>query len=275
VSRFFKTLARHLLLAAAALIFILPILFMIVGSLKPDSRVLADAGTWRAFFPQAAGFQNYGDVLSRTGFGRYLFNSALINGLIVGIGLLINSMAGYALARLRWRGREAMLAAVLAVMVIPFEAIAVPLFYGVTAVGWRDAYSVQIFPFVAYPLSIYLFYSFFLGLPRELEEAARVDGAGPFRTFFIIIVPNAKPAFASVTIVTLLLFWGMYLWPLLVTAGEAVRPLPLGIATFFTLPPLQWGDIMAFGVMMVLPMLIVFLAFQPWFVRGVANTGVQ
>jgi multiple sugar transport system permease protein len=248
---------------------------MIVGSLKPDSRVLADAGTWRAFFPQAAGFQNYGDVLSRTGFGRYLFNSALINGLIVGIGLLINSMAGYALARLRWRGREAMLAAVLAVMVIPFEAIAVPLFYGVTAVGWRDAYSVQIFPFVAYPLSIYLFYSFFLGLPRELEEAARVDGAGPFRTFFIIIVPNAKPAFASVTIVTLLLFWGMYLWPLLVTAGEAVRPLPLGIATFFTLPPLQWGDIMAFGVMMVLPMLIVFLAFQPWFVRGVANTGVQ
>ena len=275
MTRFFKTLARHLLLAAAALIFILPILFMIVGSLKPDSRVLADAGTLRAFFPREAGFQNYGDVLTRSAFGRYLFNSALINGLIVGIGLLINSMAGYALARLRWRGRGAMLAAVLAVMVIPFEAIAVPLFYGVTAIGWRDAYSVQIFSFVAYPLSIYLFYSFFLGLPRELEEAARVDGAGPFRTFFIIIVPNAKPAFASVAIVTLLLFWGMYLWPLLVTAGEAARPLPLGIATFFTLPPLQWGDIMAFGVMMVLPMLVVFLAFQPWFVRGVATTGIQ
>ena len=158
---FFKTRARHLLLTAAALIFILPILFMIVGSLKPDSRVLADAGTLRAFFPREAGFQNYGDVLTRSAFGRYLFNSALINGLIVGIGLLINSMAGYALARLRWRGRGAMLAAVLAGMVIPFEAIAVPLFYMMSLIGWTDSYQVQIVPFIANPFSVFLFFTFF------------------------------------------------------------------------------------------------------------------
>ncbi len=268
-------LFNYLVLTVSALFFVAPILFMIIGSFKPDATVLSEAGSLKAFFPDEVGLGNYRDVMDRTPFPRYLLNSTVINGAIVGLGLLINSLAGYALARLRWRGRRMMVALTLAVMVIPFEAIAVPLFYQVTALGWRDVYTVQFVPFVAHPLSIYLFYSFFLGLPRELEEAARIDGAGMFRTFFTIIVPNAKPAFASVAIVTLLLFWGMYLWPLLVTAGEAVRPLPLGIATFYTLPPLQWGDILAFGVMMVLPMLVVFLVFQPWFVRGVATTGLK
>jgi len=168
-----------------------------------------------------------------------------------------------------------MLALVLAVLVIPFEAIAIPLFYQLSWIGWRDDWLVQAIPFVANPLAIFLFYSFFLGLPRELEEAARVDGAGVLRTFFVIVIPNAKPAFASVAIVLFLFHWGMYLWPLLMTTSEAVRPLPLGIANFHTLPPLQWGDIMAFGVLMVLPVLILFVVFQRWFVRGVASTGVK
>ena len=168
-----------------------------------------------------------------------------------------------------------MLAVVLALLIIPFEAIAVPLFYQLSALGWRNDYLVQIFPFVANPLAVYLFYSFFLDLPRELEEAARVDGAGTLRTFFAIVIPNAKPAFATVAIVSFLLYWGMYLWPLLMTVDDAVRPLPLAITTFYTLPPVQWGDILAFGVMMVMPVLIIFIIFQPWFVRGVATTGLK
>jgi multiple sugar transport system permease protein len=139
----------------------------------------------------------------------------------------------------------------------------------------RDSFTVQILPFVAFPLSIYLFYTFFLGLPKELEQSARVDGAGVLRTFWLIIVPNSKPAFASVAIISFLSFWGLYLWPLLMTAGPSVRPLPLAIATFQTLPPLQWGDILAFGVMMVAPVLVVFVGFQRWFVRGVASSGIK
>jgi len=269
------TLLAYAALGAAALVFIAPVLVMLAGSLKADQRVLAEAGTWRAFFPAEPSLDNYRDVFARVPFARYLLNSALVNGLLVAGGLLVNSLAGYALARLRWPGRRLVLSAVLAVLVIPFEAIAVPLFYQLTAVGWRDSYSVQIVPFVAYPLSIYLFYSFFLGLPRELEESARVDGAGPWRIFFTIVAPNAKPAFASVAIVTFLFFWGLYLWPLLMTTGDDVRPLPLAIATFYTLPPLQWGDIMAFGVMMVAPVLVVFLVFQRWFVQGVASAGLK
>ncbi|MCG5526211.1 carbohydrate ABC transporter permease [Ectothiorhodospira haloalkaliphila] len=265
----------YLLLLLCTLVFFGPILFMLVGSLKPDDQVLADAASLAALWPREASLDNYHSVFERVPFASYLASSLLINGLIVGLGLLVNALAGYALARLRWWGRETMLAVVVAILVIPFEAIAIPLFYQLSALGWRDDHLVQAIPFVANPLAIYLFYSFFLSLPRALEEAARVDGAGVLRTFFTIVIPNSKAAFASVAIVTFLFHWGMYLWPLLMTTSESVRPLPLGIASFHTLPPLAWGDILAFGVLMVLPVLVVFVVFQRWFVAGVASTGIK
>lgn len=262
-------------LIGATLVFLMPIGIMLTGSLKADDLVLLEASTLRDFFPAEASLQNYRDVFERVPFLRYLFNSTLITCTIVITGLLVNSLAGYAFARLQWRGRDALLLAVIALMIIPLEAIAVPLFYQVTLLGWRDTYLVQIVPFIANAFSIYLFYTFFLGLPRELEEAARIDGAGLWRTFFVIVIPNAKAAFATVAILTFLTQWGAFLWPLMVTYSEAVRPLPLGIASFYTLPPLQWGDIFAFGVMMVTPVLLIFLIFQRWFVKGVATTGIK
>ena len=248
---------------------------MLAGSLKPEARVLAEAGGWRAFWPEEASLDNYRDVFQRVDFTRYLLNSLFITTMIVGWGLLLNGLAGYAFARLPWRGSDLLFSLVLAIMIIPLEAIAVPLFYLVTIAGWRDTYLVQILPFVANAFSIYLFYTYFIGLPRELEEAARIDGAGMLRTYFTIVAPNAKPVFASVAILTFLTQWGAFLWPLMVTSGESVRPLPLAVATFYSLPPLQWGDIFAFGVMMVSPILVVFLLFQRWFVRGVASTGIK
>jgi len=262
-------------LIVAVLVYIAPIAFMAIGSLKPDDRVLAEAGSIKAFVPDSASLQNYADVFQRVSFLRFAMNSLFITGSVVLGGLVINAMAGYAFARLRWRGRGLMFAFVLSLMILPFESIAVPLFYQVTLLGWRDTYLAQIAPFLANAFSIYLFYTFFLGLPRELEEAARIDGAGIYRTFIAIVIPNAKPVFATVAIVTFLFFWGFFLWPLMVTSGEAVRPLPVAIASFHTLPPLQWGDIMAFGVMMVAPVLVVFLLFQRWFVQGVASAGLK
>jgi multiple sugar transport system permease protein len=275
VRRWASVLASYAAMAAGAALFLAPVVFMVVGSLKPDADVLAQANSLKAFVPESASAHNFVDVLGRVEFLRYMANSLLITAGVVGGGLVVNSMAAYAFARLRWRGRELLLAMVLAVMIIPLEAIAVPLFYGAALLGWRDTYSVQIVPFIANAFAIYLFYSYFIGLPRELEEAARIDGAGPLRTFFSIVAPNARPAFASVAIVTFLTQWGAYLWPLMVTSGEAVRPLPVAIATFYTLPPRQWGDIMAFGVMMITPVLVTFVLFQKWFVRGVASTGVK
>ncbi len=270
-----RGLALYTLLVGLAALHLAPIVFMVVGSLKPDTQVLTDTGL-QAFLPTTqAGLHNYYDVFERVAFGRFMANSLLITGTIMGGGLVVNSLAGYALARLRWRGREAVLGGVLALLILPLEAIAVPLFYQVTLLGWRDTYVVQIVPFIANAFFIYLFYVFFLGLPRELEEAARIDGASTLRTFFQIIVPNSKPAFATVAILTFLFQWGQYLWPLMVTSGQAVRPLPVAIAAFRTLPPLQWGDILAFGVMMVAPILVIFLLFQRGFVRGVAVSGLK
>jgi len=265
----------YISLLVLALLFISPIGFMLAGSLKADASVLVEAGDWRAFRAADASLDNYRDVFSRVAFFRYLLNSLFINGVIVGAGLLVNSLAGYAFARLQWRGRELLFGLVLAVMIIPLEAIAVPLFYMASLAGWRDTYLVQILPFIANAFSIYLFYTWFIGLPRELEEAARIDGAGVLRTFFVVVAPNAKPVFATVAILTFLTQWGAFLWPLMVTSSAAVRPLSLAIATFHSLPPLQWGDIFAFGVMMVLPVLVLFLLFQRWFVRGVAATGIK
>lgn len=270
-----NTAVSYVLLLTTALIFLIPVWMMIAGSLKPDDQVLLDAGSLRGYIPDEMSIRNYQDVFQRVPFLRYLINSTIITGLIVIGGLLVNSLAGYAFARLRWSGRDRILLLVIALMIIPIEAIAVPLFYQVSLLGWRDTYLVQIVPFIANAFSIYLFYTFFLTLPRELEEAARIDGAGAWRIFFQIIVPNAKPVFATVAILTFLTQWGSFLWPLMVTYSEQVRPLPLGIAAFYTLPPLQWGDIFAFGVMMVTPVLCLFVLFQRWFVKGVVTTGVK
>ncbi|WP_455366475.1 carbohydrate ABC transporter permease [Kaarinaea lacus] len=265
----------YVLMSGFALVFLIPVGMMVFGSFKPDAQVLQEAGTLREFIPDKFSWDNYRDVFGRVPFLRYVLNSVFITSTIVIGGLLVNSLAGYAFARLQWAGRDKLLLLVIALMIIPLEAIAVPLFYEVTLLGWRDTYLVQIIPFVANAFSIYLFYTFFLSLPKELEEAARIDGAGAWRIFFSIVVPNAKPVFAAVAILTFLTQWGAFLWPLMVTHSEAVRPLPLGIAAFYTLPPLQWGDIFAFGVMMVLPILLIFVVFQHWFVKGVATTGVK
>lgn len=265
----------YLILTFLAFLFVAPILFMIVGSLKPDDLVLVESGSIKAFIPDNITLQNYQNVFERVNFTRFFFNSLFITSMTVLIGLLVNSMAAYAFARMQWQGRDILFAGVLALMIIPFEAIAVPLFFQITLLGLRNTYLAQILPFIANAFSIYLFYTFFIDLPKELEEAAKVDGANTFRTFFEIIVPISKPVFATVAILTFLTQWGSFLWPVMVTVGEKVRPLPVAIAEFQTLPPLQWGDIMAFGVMMVSPVLCIFLIFQKWFVKGVASSGIK
>ncbi|WP_369160534.1 carbohydrate ABC transporter permease [Candidatus Thiodiazotropha sp. LNASS1] len=270
-----SVLLSYLLLGGMAALFIVPLLMMFIGSLKPDQSILLEAGSLAAFLSSDVSLQNYADVFRRSDFLRYFFNSLFITGCIVSSGLLVNSMAAYAFARLQWRGRDLLFNLVLALMILPFEAIAIPLFYGASMLGLRDSYSIQIVPFIANAFAIYLFYSFFIGMPKELEEAARLDGASTLRIFFSIIMPNAKPVFASVAILTFLTWWGSYLWPMMVTIGPSVRPLPVAIASFFTLPPLNWGDILAFGVMMVLPVLLLFIIFQRWFVRGVASSAIK
>lgn len=269
-------LVQYAIMIVLALFFLFPLIYMLVSSFKEDASVLSSSDSFEAFNPAPfSGLENYADAASRASFFRVFANSVIISGLIVSLGLIVNSLLGYALARMRFRGRVLIVGAVIALIIIPFEALAVPLLFISAELGWLDTYHVQILPFIANPLFVYLFYTFFLNVPRSLEEAARIDGAGPFRIFVQVVAPLARPAYATVAILGFLFSWGQLLWPVMVTRGIDVRPLPLGIGTFMTTPPVQWGDIMAYAAMMTLPLLIIFLVFQRFFVQGVASSGVK
>lgn len=266
----------YAVMAIVSLVFASPIIYMFIGSFKPSSEVLNGLA---GFVPTNISLDNYSGVFARfsdpsTGyFWRFFVVSFIVTAVAVVGGLIVNSLAAYSFARLQWKGKNFVFAAVIALVILPFEAIAVPLFYMLN--GERNTVFVQFLPFIANAFSIYLFYTFFLGLPKQVEEAARIDGAGPWKTFFYIVVPMSKPVFASVTILTFLAVWASFLWPVLMVSDPEVRPLPLALSVFQGQPPYDWGQIMAFGVMMVLPVLIVFLLFQRWFVQSVASSGLK
>ncbi|HBY95731.1 MAG TPA: sugar ABC transporter permease [Chloroflexi bacterium] len=272
-----RLLLNYIGMIILALFFIFPIVFMLVTSIKTDeNQILHDVSGLTAFVPYGPlGVENFKNVFERMNFGRFMFNSVLIVGTMVLVGLFVNSLAAYALARMRWKGRALVVAIVVALIIIPFEAVAIPLLLLVNRFGWLDTYHVQIIPFIADAFSIFLFYQFFIGLPKDLEEAALVDGAGRLRIYWNIIVPLSRPVFATVAILQFLFHWGDYMWPLMVTRGESVRPLMIGMQQFFGQYPRLWGDIMAFAAMITIPVLVVFLLFQRWFVQSVASAGVK
>lgn len=266
----------YTVLSVLAFVFALPALYLFLGSLKPSDEVLNGLS---GFLPTHLSFDNYAAVLDSlnsdsTGyFWQFMGVSVLLSFVVVTGGLIVNSMAAYGLTRLKWRGQNAVFTLVLLLMLIPFESVAVPLFYMFN--GQRNTLFIQALPFVANAFAIYQFHTFFKKIPLSIEEAARLDGAGPWRTFFAIIVPMSRPVFASVAILTFLIQWGSFLWPVLMVSDPSVRPLPLEMSVFQGQQPPDWGQILAFGVLLVLPVLIVFAFFQRWFVEGVASSAVK
>jgi multiple sugar transport system permease protein len=266
----------YVVLIALSLFFLFPLVFMVVSSFKNDeTQVLRDMSDARAFVPYGdLGIQNYLDVFTRANFGLAAFNSLLTVALTVGLGLVVNSTFAYALARLRFKGRSLLLGVVVALIIVPFQATAIPLLLLVNQFGWLNSYHVQIIPFIASAFSIYLFYQFFLDFPVELEEAAIVDGATRWQVFWRIVAPNSWPVFATVAILSFLGRWSDLLWPVMVVRGERFAPLPLAMQTFFG-QSRQWGDIMAYATLLTLPTLALFLGFQRWFVRSIVSSGVK
>jgi multiple sugar transport system permease protein len=260
------------------LLFLFPVYYLIVGSFESSSQTLAGL---KGAVPTSLSFANYktlnGAFFSAqiTGSLKSFYTvSSLVSLLVVGGGLVVNSLAGYGLARLQFRGRRWLLLLVIVLVIIPFEAIAVPLYYMLS--GLRNTLIVQALPFIGSAFSIYLFYTFFLNLPPQLEEAARIDGAGPWRTFVQIILPNAKPAFASVAILSFIQIWSSYLWPLMMTSQPNVYPLSIAIGNLVKQQSTpNYGEMFAFGVLLVVPMAIFFIVFQRWFIRSVASLAVK
>jgi multiple sugar transport system permease protein len=269
--------------------FAFPLVFMFVSSLKPDDQIFADLDSFKAFLPVGdISLSNYSGVFETVPAGRFLVNSIAITAVTVVVGLIVNSLAAFALSRMRWRGSTVVLVAIIATLVVPFETFALPLVWWVNKLpwfifqdakfyiteGWLDTYRVQIFPFLANAFSIYLFYSYFQSIPKSLDEAARVDGAGWFRIYRSIVMPLAGPAIATVAILTFLPAWNSYLWPLMVVQTEELRPVMVGVSYFLQLNVL-WGQIMAYSTLITIPVLVMFLALQRQFIRSIASAGVK
>jgi multiple sugar transport system permease protein len=284
-----KLVGKYVIRILLALFFAFPLLFMFVSSLKPDDQIFADLSSLKAFVPVGhISFENYSGVFKNVPAGRFLINSIFITAVTVVLGLLINSMAAFALSRMQWKGRAFVLSLVIATLVVPFETFALPLVWWVNKLpwivvqggiplfsfGWLDTYRVQIIPFIANAFSIYLFYSYFQSIPTELDEAARVDGAGWFRIYRSVIMPLAGPAIATVAILTFLPAWNSYLWPLMVVQSEDLRPVMVGVSYFQQLKVL-WGQIMAYSTLITIPVLAFFLVFQRAFISSIASSGVK
>lgn len=271
------------------LVFGLPLVFMIMSSLKPDLQIFADLGSPAAFLPVGdISLDNYTGVFGRVPFATFLMNSVIIAVATVVLGLLVNSMAAFALSRIEFRGQKIILGVILATLIVPFETLALPLLWWVNqlpyltgdglTVGWLDTYEVQIIPFIANAFSIYLFYQYFDSIPKELDEAATVDGAGWFRIYRSIVMPLAGPAVATVAILTFLPAWNQYLWPLMVVQSEGLRPAMVGIDYFKQMSSASgtaWGQIMAYASMITVPVLALFVAFQRAFINSIASSGVK
>ncbi|WP_376967680.1 carbohydrate ABC transporter permease (plasmid) [Azospirillum sp. A26] len=263
---------------AAAAIMLGPLVVMLVTSLKADDvQIVSDLGSARAFMPGPVSLDKYRAVLTdrQMPFLRFLLNTVVVVVCIVGFGIIVNSMAAYCLARRRFRGRDLLLAVVIALIIVPVESLAVPLLMMVNALGWTESYHVQIVPFIAHPFSIFLFYQYFAKLPKDLDEAAVMDGASTWRIYWSIIMPLSAPVIATVAILQGLEFWSAYLWPLMVTRGPEFRPLSVAVAQFFGQEPRQWGEAMAFASMASLPVVTAYLVFQRWFIQSVVGAAVK
>ena len=266
-----RPLALSVLLAAGGVVMLAPLAWMLSTSLKSPGAVFVYPPQW---IPHPVVWYNYVKTVSVMPFGRFYFNSALQATAVTVLQLLTSSLAAFAFARLRFRGRDAIFLLYLATMMIPFPVTMIPNFIVMRLLGWIDSFRALIFPPAFSAFSTFLLRQFFMSIPLELDDAARVDGASSFRIWWQIVLPLSGPALAALGIFTFLGQWNSFVWPLVVTNSDRVRTLPVGLATFQGQYSIQWNLLMAGSVIALVPMLVIYLIGQKWFVRGITLTGL-
>ena len=274
-TRTFKIVIMVLYVLVAC-VFILPILYMFVSSFKTDSQIVSDMSTVKAFLPTGKlSLSNYSTIMVEGQFWRFFRNSALIAILNVSIEIVVNSMIGYALGMLAFKGKGVIISLVIALAVVPTESVIINKFIVVNSMGLMNSIWGLAIPSAGYPMFIFLFYNHFKGMPMELVEAAVVDGEKYSGVFWKIMLPLSKPIVATVAIMGFIRIWGDVLWPTLVTRDETWRTLPLALRALSTDVYVFWGQIFAFSSLMTLPVLILFLIFQKQFIQSLTMTGIK
>jgi multiple sugar transport system permease protein len=276
----------HLVLILGTALMLLPFVWMLSTSLKPADQLFSVPPTW---LPRTFVWDNYAKAMGAGNFSRYALNSLFlaVANVLTNVGL--SALAGYAFARLAFRGRNVLFILVLATLMVPYQVTIIPQFViirhipffggndalGQGGIGWINSYWGLIVPGAVGAFGIFMLRQFFETLPRELEDAARIDGAGEFRIFWQIMLPLATPAVATLAVFSFQAGWNAFLWPLLITTTDDMRTIQLGLTVFVQQYSTQWDQLMAATVVATLPIIAVFAIGQRLLVKGIAFTGLK
>ena len=272
-SPFLRRVGTYALLSAIALVMLLPLLWLVSTAFKsPDENIFAFPPQ---FIPAAPTLGNFVTVWQQNPFGRYFVNSTIVAVLTVGLNLLFCSLAAYPLARLRFPGREALFAVIVATILIPFQIVMIPLYVLAVQLGLRNSYLGLIFPFIASAFGIFLMRQAFLGVPKELEEAARIDGCSELGIWWNVMISSTRPALVTLAIFVFIGAWSDFLWPLILLDRPEYYTLPLGVAKLAGSFSLDWRLIAAGSVISILPVLIFFVAMQRYIVPTESGSGLK
>jgi multiple sugar transport system permease protein len=263
----------YIVLGLGLVAMIMPFIWMILGAFKTDAEIRQYPTD---FWPKEPTLDNFVTLFARLDFATFFFNSVVVAVFVTLGNIVFCSMVGYALAKLEFRGKKLLFALVLSTLMVPGVVTFVPLFVLTANLGLVNSYPGLILPFLITPLGVFLMRQFMLGLPDELIEAARIDGASEWRIFLRVIMPLCGPAIATLTILTFLASWNNFLWPLVVATTEDMYTLPVALALYSVgQNAARYGLMMAGAVVVVVPVLIVFVALQRYFVQGISLTGIK
>ncbi len=263
----------YIALSVGMILMVIPFVWMALSSIKPEAEVMTVPPTW---WPETVTLENYRQLFTRLDFPTYFANSAIV-ALAVTVGnVLFGSMLGYALAKLEFPGKRVMFALVLGTLMIPGVVTFVPLFVLTSNLGLTNTLMGMYLPFLAGPFGVFLMRQFISGLPDELIQAARIDGAGELRIFFSVILPMCGPALSTLGILTFLTSWNNFLWPLVVAQTEDKYTLPVALALYSVgQNATKYGLLLAGAVVVVIPVIVIFLVLQRYIMQGIAMTGIK
>ncbi|MFC9647492.1 carbohydrate ABC transporter permease [Streptomyces sp. NPDC056937] len=262
----------HLLLAPLTLIFAIPLIWLLLSSVMSNAEINRFPP---ALWPSGIDLGGYRYVLGNAMFPRWFANSLIVSVVAVASNLLLGSLGGYAFARMRFAGSRVLLGLMLATMAIPFQLTMIPTFLVMKRLGLIDTLGALIVPSLVTPFAVFLLRQFFLSLPRELEEAAWIDGCSRLRVLFRIVLPLSRPALSTVAVLTFLTTWNDLTWPLIAINHDTQYTLQLGLTTFQGQHHTQWSAVMAGNVITVLPVLLAFLFAQRSFIQSITSSGLK
>lgn len=267
-----RATVKWLILAIAAVVALVPFVWMVAGSFRSEADLFANPAS---LLPTEWTLDGYTSIWTELPFLRLLLNSFIFAGVTTALCLLFDSMCAYALARLRFRGQTVAFWLVIATLMIPFQVTLIPVFVELFEFGWLNTYQGLIIPRATSAFGIFMLRQFFLSIPRELDEAARIDGASHLRIYWGVILPLAKPALATLAVLHFMNLWNDLLWPLVVTSDTEMRTLPAGLTLFGGQHVTDYAVLLAGATISLLPLALAFFLAQRFFVEGVATTGLK